>query len=174
MKAILQRVLSSSVLIPPSPTPYSSAGPGLVVLAGISPTDTAEDAEKLASKILALRLWDSAEGQRWKKSVTDIQGDVMLVSQFTLFAKTHRGSKPDFHGALGPDKAKPLFDLLVSKVREKYVSERVKEGVFGAMMQVALVNDGPVTVEVDTEIGRKGNRKEGEVDGEKVIEKDDQ
>ncbi|TVY92046.1 D-aminoacyl-tRNA deacylase, partial [Lachnellula willkommii] len=102
-----------------------------------------------------MRLWDDEAGGRWKQNVQDIKGEVLCVSQFTLLASTKKGSKPDFHGALGGDQAKELYQLFVSKVQQGYVAERVKDGVFQAMMltrlleqEVALVNDGPVTLEM--------------------------
>ncbi|TVY55150.1 D-aminoacyl-tRNA deacylase [Lachnellula cervina] len=91
-----------------------------------------------------MRLWDDEAGGRWKQNVQDIKGEVLCVSQFTLLASTKKGSKPDFHGALGGDQAKELYQLFVSKVQQGYAAERVKDGVFQAMMEVALVNDGPV------------------------------
>lgn len=146
MKAILQRVLSASVTV--DNQLVSSIGQGILVLAAVAPGDTAKEAEALASKVLKLKLWDDESGGRWKKSVQDIGGEVLCVSQFTLLASTKKGSKPDFHGALGSDEAKTLYDLFYKKVQEGYTADRVKNGVFQAMMQVALVNDGPVTLEV--------------------------
>lgn len=104
-------------------------------------------------------MWDDAEtGQKWKKSVLDLDCQVLLVSQFTLFANTKKGNKPDFHGAAPPVMAKELYASLVEKTRELYAKERgvtkeeallrVQDGVFGAMMEVGIVNDGPVTFEV--------------------------
>ncbi|KAK1776126.1 D-Tyr tRNAtyr deacylase-like domain-containing protein [Copromyces sp. CBS 386.78] len=146
MKAILQRVLSASVTV--DNQLVSSIGQGILVLAAVAPGDTAKEAEALASKVLKLKLWDDESGGRWKKSVQDIGGEVLCVSQFTLLASTKKGSKPDFHGALGSDEAKTLYDMFYKKVQEGYTPEKVKNGVFQAMMQVALVNDGPVTLEV--------------------------
>ncbi|KAK3343008.1 D-Tyr tRNAtyr deacylase-like domain-containing protein [Neurospora tetraspora] len=146
MKAILQRVLSASVTV--DNQLVSAIGQGILVLAAVAPGDTVKEAEALASKVLKLKLWDDESGGRWKKSVQDIGGEVLCVSQFTLLASTKKGSKPDFHGALGPDEAKTLYDLFYKKVQEGYAAEKVKNGVFQAMMQVALVNDGPVTLEV--------------------------
>ncbi|KAK3492320.1 D-Tyr tRNAtyr deacylase-like domain-containing protein [Neurospora hispaniola] len=146
MKAILQRVLSASVTV--DNQLVSSIGQGILVLAAVAPGDTVKEAEALASKVIKLKLWDDELGGRWKKNVQDIGGEVLCVSQFTLLASTKKGSKPDFHGALGPDEAKTLYDLFYKKVQEGYKAEKVKNGVFQAMMQVALVNDGPVTLEV--------------------------
>ncbi|KAK4244112.1 D-tyrosyl-tRNA deacylase [Corynascus novoguineensis] len=148
MKAILQRVLSAAVTV--DEEVVSKIGKGVLVLAAMAPGDTEREAESLASKILKLKLWDDDSGGRWKRSVKDIDGEVLCVSQFTLLASTKKGSKPDFHGAMGGDDAKRLYEYFYKKVQEGYAAEKVKNGVFQAMMQVALVNDGPVTLEVST------------------------
>ncbi|EMR83576.1 putative d-tyrosyl-trna deacylase protein [Botrytis cinerea BcDW1] len=145
---ILQRVLSASVTV--DKQLISSIGKGILVFAAVAPGDTEKDAESLAAKVLKMRLWDDENGGRWKHNVQDIQGEVLCVSQFTLLASTKKGSKPDFHGALGGDLARELYQLFVTKVQQGYASERVKDGVFQAMMEVALVNDGPVTLEMST------------------------
>ncbi|KAK1828164.1 D-tyrosyl-tRNA deacylase [Podospora conica] len=148
MKAILQRVLSASVTV--DQQVVSSIGKGILVFAAMAPGDTEKEAQSLASKILKLKLWDDDSGGRWKQSVQDIGGEVLCVSQFTLLASTKKGNKPDFHGALGGEEAKSLYQTFFSKVQEGYQPDRVKDGVFQAMMQVALVNDGPVTIEIVT------------------------
>ncbi|APA11559.1 hypothetical protein sscle_08g063290 [Sclerotinia sclerotiorum 1980 UF-70] len=153
MKAILQRVLSASVTV--DKQLISSIGKGILVFAAVAPGDTEKDAESLAAKVLKMRLWDDENGGRWKQSVQDIQGEVLCVSQFTLLASTKKGSKPDFHGAMGGEEAKQLYQLFVEKVQQGYKSERVKDGVFQAMMEVALVNDGPVTLEMSTRSNEK-------------------
>lgn len=142
MKAVLQRVLSSSVTV--NDQVVSAIGKGILVLAAIGPDDTKKDAESMASKVLKMKLWPDENEKNWKKSVQDIEGEVLCVSQFTLFASTKKGSKPDFHGAAKPEIAKELYDHFLSSIRAQYPPERVKDGVFQAMMQVALVNDGPV------------------------------
>lgn len=127
----------------------------------VAPDDTLKDAEALASRILRLKVWDDKDsGGRWKKSVLDMDYQVLLVSQFTLLARTQKGNKPDFHGACSPQLARAMYTALLETTRELYASEkgldraegmqRVQDGVFGAMMQVALVNDGPVTFEAST------------------------
>ncbi|KAF7908656.1 uncharacterized protein EAF01_004411 [Botrytis porri] len=153
MKAILQRVLSASVTV--DKQLISSIGKGILVFAAVAPGDTEKDAESMAAKVLKMRLWDDENGGRWKHNVQDIQGEVLCVSQFTLLASTKKGSKPDFHGAMGGDQARELYQLFVTKVQQGYASERVKDGVFQAMMEVALVNDGPVTLEMSTRSNEK-------------------
>ncbi|KAF7952061.1 uncharacterized protein EAE97_001558 [Botrytis byssoidea] len=153
MKAILQRVLSASVTV--DKQLISSIGKGILVFAAVAPGDTEKDVESLAAKVLKMRLWDDENGGRWKHNVQDIQGEVLCVSQFTLLASTKKGSKPDFHGAMGGDQARELYQLFVTKVQQGYASERVKDGVFQAMMEVALVNDGPVTLDMSTRSNEK-------------------
>jgi len=148
MKAILQRVLSASVTV--DKQLISSIGKGILVFAAVAPNDTEKEVNALAAKILKMRLWDDASGGRWKLNVQDVDGEVLCVSQFTLLASTKKGSKPDFHGAMGGDQAKELYQLFFRKVQEGYQPRKVKDGVFQAMMEVALVNDGPVTLEMST------------------------
>jgi D-aminoacyl-tRNA deacylase len=142
MKAILQRVLSASVTV--EGDLVSSIGKGVLVLAAVGPADSRKDADSLASKVVKMRLWPDDGDSQWKQSVQDIRGEVLCVSQFTLLANTKKGSKPDFHGAAKPDFARELYDYFVSRVAELHGKDSVKDGVFQAMMQVALVNDGPV------------------------------
>ncbi|KXX77868.1 D-tyrosyl-tRNA(Tyr) deacylase [Madurella mycetomatis] len=157
MRAILQRVLSASVTV--DQELVSSIGKGILVFAAVAPGDTEKEAESLAAKVLKLKLWDDESGGRWKKSVQDIDGEVLCVSQFTLLASTKKGSKPDFHGAMGGEDAKRLYQYFYRKVQEGYTADKVKDGVFQAMMQVALVNDGPVTLEVSTTPKQNGDVK---------------
>ncbi|CAH0018033.1 unnamed protein product, partial [Clonostachys rhizophaga] len=140
--AIIQRVLSASVTV--DQEVVSSIGKGVLVFAAVAPGDTDKEITTIANKVLKMKLWDDEAGGKWKKNVMDIEGEVLCVSQFTLLAKTKKGTKPDFHGAMGPDEAIPLYHSLVQKIGAGYSPERVKDGKFQAMMQVALVNDGPV------------------------------
>ncbi|KAL8833390.1 MAG: hypothetical protein Q9170_004300 [Blastenia crenularia] len=155
MKAILQRVASASVTI--DTQLVSSIGKGVLVFAAVAPDDTMKEVESMAAKVLKMKMWPDEAGGTWKRSVQDIRGEVLCVSQFTLLASTKRGSKPDFHGAAGGEKARELYDEFVAKVQELYEKEKVKNGVFQAMMQepaqayvrmpVNLQNDGPVSVD---------------------------
>ena len=143
MKAILQRVLSASVTV--DQQIVSSIGKGVLVLAAVGPSDSKKDAESMAAKVLKLKLWPDDAGAGWKKSVQEIDGEVLCVSQFTLMASTRKGNKPDFHGAAKPDTAKELYDHFFATVQSLHSKEKVKDGVFQAMMEVALINDGPVS-----------------------------
>ncbi|KAJ3495677.1 hypothetical protein NLG97_g3222 [Lecanicillium saksenae] len=147
MKAILQRVLSGSVTV--DKELVSSIGRGVLVFAAVAPGDTEKEMESMANKVLRLKMWEDENGGTWKKNVTDISGEVLCVSQFTLLAKTTKGTKPDFHGALNPEDARRLYLHFVDKVKAGYQADRVKDGKFQAMMEVALVNDGPVTLELN-------------------------
>ncbi|KAH7011426.1 D-Tyr tRNAtyr deacylase-like domain-containing protein [Ilyonectria destructans] len=151
MKAILQRVLSASVTV--DNEVISAIGKGVLVFAAVAPGDTEKEADSLAAKVLRMKMWNDESGGRWKRSVTDIEGDVLCVSQFTLLAKTTKGTKPDFHGAANPEDASRLYQYFVQKIRSEYREENVKDGKFQAMMEVALVNDGPVTLEI--QVGAK-------------------
>jgi D-tyrosyl-tRNA(Tyr) deacylase len=122
----------------------SSIGRGVLLLAAIGPYDSRKDVESMANKVLKMKLWPDDNDSNWKKSVQDIEGEVLCVSQFTLYASTKKGNKPDFHGAAKPDVAKELYDYFISTLRARYHPEKVKDGVFQAMMNVSLVNDGPV------------------------------
>ncbi|KAM0664863.1 hypothetical protein ACQRIT_000497 [Beauveria bassiana] len=157
MKAILQRVLSGSVTV--EKELVSSIGRGVLVFAAVAPGDTEKEMESMANKVLRMKLWDDDSGGRWKKSVTDISGEVLCVSQFTLLAKTTKGTKPDFHGAANPEEARRLYQYFVQKVQAGYQADRVKDGRFQAMMEVSLINDGPVTLELN--VGGKATQENG-------------
>ena len=122
----------------------SETGPGLLLLVGIANGDTQAEADWLAEKIAGLRILADADG-KMNRSVIDTGGEVLAVSQFTLLADTRKGKRPSFIGAAPPGEAEPLFDYFCEKLREAGISS-VETGSFGAMMDVALVNDGPVTV----------------------------
>jgi len=151
MRAFLQRVTSASVTV--DQQLISSIGRGILVFAAVGKEDTEKDADSLASKILKVKLWpDETSNGSWKRSVQDIQGEVLCVSQFTLLAQIKKGNKPDFHNAADIESARKLYDYFFRRVRDLYHPERVKNGVFQAMMEVELKNDGPVTIEVNTNL----------------------
>ena len=137
MKAVVQRVARASS------TPGGSIGPGLCVLLGMAAGDTHADAERLAGKIAHLRVFQNEEG-KFDRSLLDAGGAVLVVSQFTLLADTAKGNRPSFSAAARPDVAEPVYERFAAALRELGVS--VETGVFGAHMQVELVNDGPVTI----------------------------
>ena len=140
MIGLLQRVLSASVDIDDHRT--ASIGPGLLVLVGVRPTDDETAAFRLLARLLQYRVFADSEG-KMNLNLAQIQGALLLVPQFTLAADTHRGSRPGFSTAAPPEQGRRLFDTLVQTARAQH--PRVETGVFGAHMQVSLINDGPVT-----------------------------
>lgn len=148
MKAVIQRVSEASVEV--AGERVAEIGRGFLILLGITHTDGPEDAEKLARKIPALRIFEDEQGLM-NKSLQDIGGAAIVVSQFTLYADTKKGNRPSFIGAARPEQAQPLYQALVSLLRRTLGAERVGTGVFGAEMKVRLLNDGPVTVELRTD-----------------------
>lgn len=146
MRAVIQRVSSASVTIENEVT--GKIDGGLVVLLGIEETDTTEDIEWLVSKIANLRLFRDDTGAL-NRSVIEHGGGILLISQFTLFASTKKGTKPSWHRAAKPPAAIPLYEAMIAKLAEA-LGKPIATGRFGAMMQVALVNDGPVTLLLDT------------------------
>ncbi len=141
MIGLLQRVKSASVTV--DGQVIGSAGQGLLVLVCAEKGDTEEQSEKLAKKVLAYRIFEDENG-KMNKSLSDIGGDILIVSQFTLAAETSKGLRPSFTPAADPETGKKLYEHFVSKVKESGL--RTETGEFGAYMQVALVNDGPVTI----------------------------
>lgn len=123
-------------------------GPGLLVLAAVAPDDGEDDRRWMARKIAQLRVFDDDAGVM-NRSVRDRDGEILAVSQFTLYASTRKGNRPSYAGSAPPDVARPAFDAFVAMLEEE-LGRRVPTGVFGAMMQVALVNDGPVTIWLDS------------------------
>jgi D-aminoacyl-tRNA deacylase len=146
MRSIIQRVSSARVTVDGETT--GEINLGLLVFLGIAPTDTPEDARWLAEKICALRIFDDADG-RMNRSVTDIAGGVLVVSQFTLFASTRKGTRPSFNDAAKPEVAIPLYESF-NRFAGTALGRAVATGRFAAKMDVALVNDGPVTLVIDS------------------------
>jgi D-tyrosyl-tRNA(Tyr) deacylase len=160
MRAVIQRVSSArvtvaalgdgSVSFPSSGETTGAIGSGLVVLLGIHPADTEADGQWLAEKLVRLRLFADAAGQL-NHSVQDIGGGLLVVSQFTLFASTRKGTRPSFSAAAKPDVAIPLYERFIAQASAA-LGRPVATGRFGAMMQVALTNDGPVTILLDSQV----------------------
>jgi D-tyrosyl-tRNA(Tyr) deacylase len=142
MRFLVQRVTEASVQVA-GEIISSFQGAGFLVLCGIAPTDTQAQAEKLCAKLLKLRVFEDEQGAM-NRSLMDVQGSVILVSQFTLYADTASGNRPGFSTAARPEVAEPLYDFCCSKLRAT-LGERLGTGRFGADMAVRLVNDGPCT-----------------------------
>src|SRR5438067_23062 len=146
MRAVVQRVSEASVTIGGSVK--SSIQTGLLVLVGIEDADTNEDIEWLSGKLVRLRIFNDEEGIM-NRSVQDIQGEILLISQFTLFASTKKGNRPSYSRAAPPAVAIPLYEALVGRLTAD-LGRPIRTGEFGADMKVKLVNDGPVTITIDT------------------------
>ena len=152
MKAVYQRVSRAGVTV--DGVPVGQIGAGVLLLVGVTQGDTEKEAELLAKKVAALRVFPD-EQDKMNRSVVDVGGSVLAVSQFTLCADTRHGRRPDFFGAARPEIALPLFNVLVSELKKAGVAQ-VQTGIFGAHMAVDLLNDGPVTFTLDTDDYRKG------------------
>ena len=146
MRAVIQRVSRASVTI--DGKTKSRIGKGLLILLGIEEADNQEDIEWLSGKISRLRVFNDNEGVM-NLAVTDIDGETLVVSQFTLHASTKKGNRPSYIRAAGPEKAIPLYEQFIRQLSHD-IGKEVQTGEFGAMMEVELVNDGPVTIIIDS------------------------
>ncbi|MCH7656980.1 MAG: D-tyrosyl-tRNA(Tyr) deacylase [Bacteroidetes bacterium] len=146
MRVVIQKVKKCSVEI--QNNVKSSIGKGLLVFLGIENGDGTEDIDWLCKKIVQLRIFDDKEGIM-NLSVADVDGEILVISQFTLHAKTKKGNRPSYIKAAKPDVAIPLYDKFVEKLGLQSGKE-IKTGEFGALMQISLINDGPVTIIIDT------------------------
>ena len=143
MRIVIQRVKSSQVEV--DGEIVGKIGRGLNLLVGVAPTDTEAELDWMARKCLDLRLFPGEEGsERWEKSVREIGGELLVVSQFTLYSDCRKGRRPSFSGSANPELAEALYEQFVAKLRQSNL--RVETGKFGAMMQVRIENDGPVTL----------------------------
>ena len=146
MRAVVQRVSKASVTIDKSM--YSQINKGLLVLLGVEDADTLEDIEWLSNKIINLRIFNDENGVM-NVSVKDSDGDILLVSQFTLHASTKKGNRPSYIKASKPEIAIPIYEQLVQQLSNE-LGKTIRTGIFGADMKVELLNDGPVTILIDT------------------------
>ena len=153
MKAVIQRVRSASVEV--DGETVGSCGQGLLVLLGVAPEDTEEDMERMVQKMVKMRIFTDENG-KMNRSVQDIDGEMLVVSQFTLFANYKHGNRPDYLGAAAPDVANAMYEKFLARARE--LVRHVGHGVFGAHMQVSLVNDGPVTIVMESDVLAPANR----------------
>ena len=156
MRAVIQRVSSAAVRVGDRTT--GSIGRGLLILVGVSPADTDEDITYLANKTVNMRLFPDPENaaRGFELSAAETRADLLLVSQFTLYASTRKGRRPGFTEAAHPDIAEPLFDRVVDAFRQTGL--KVETGEFGAMMSLELTNEGPVTIMLDTDDRSKPRR----------------
>lgn len=147
MRIVIQRVTEASVTVEEKIT--GSIGKGLLVLVGIEEVDTKQDIDWLSGKLVNLRIFEDEQGVM-NKSVLDIDGEVLIVSQFTLHASTKKGNRPSYIRAAKPDFAIPLYEQFIAQVTGD-LNKKVQTGQFGAAMKVALLNDGPVTICIDSQ-----------------------
>lgn len=146
MRAVLQRVTQASCKVDNQIT--GEIGNGFLVLLGIEDVDTQEDLEWLAQKIANMRVFGD-ENDLMNKALADIDGNILLISQFTLFASTKKGNRPGFTRAARPDKAIPMYEEMIKQL-SALINKEIQCGIFGADMKISLVNDGPVTIIMDT------------------------
>lgn len=146
MRLIIQRVKTASVTI--ENTVFSAINRGLMVLVGIEDADDEKDCDWLTQKLINMRIFSDTEG-KMNLSVKDIDGDILVVSQFTLHASTQKGNRPSFIKAARPEKAIPLYESFIKKINLE-LGKACKTGLFGADMKVELINDGPVTIFIDS------------------------
>lgn len=145
MRAVIQRVREASVRV--GGKEVASIGSGILVLAGLHAADAGQDMEYILNKILGARIFDDADGVM-NRSVADTGGEVLLISQFTLYGDMRKGKRPSYSAAMDPGKARDVFSAFVDRCRSLHA--KTKSGVFGADMSVSLVNDGPVTILLDS------------------------
>ncbi|MDH4411033.1 MAG: D-aminoacyl-tRNA deacylase [Verrucomicrobiales bacterium] len=148
MRAVLQRVSEASVTVSEGIT--GEIGPGFLILLGVEEGDTATDVAWLVGKILPMRVFEDEDG-KMNRSILDTGGDALVVSQFTLHARTKKGTRPSFDRAARPEVAIPLYERFVAELSAG-LGKPIATGEFGAMMKVALVNDGPVTILLDSRV----------------------
>ncbi len=148
MRALLQRTREASVTV--EGRTVGRAGPGFLILLGIESGDSPADLEWLVGKILPMRVFEDGEG-KMNRTILDLGGEILVVSQFTLHARTKKGTRPSFDRAARPEEAIPLYERFVAALSEG-LGRPVATGEFGAMMEVSLVNDGPVTIWLDSRV----------------------
>jgi len=148
MRAVIQRVSQASCTVDGKITGAINAG--FLVLLGIEDADTDDDLQWLAQKIVLLRVFSDENGLM-NKALADVDGDILLISQFTLFAQTKKGSRPSFIKAARPEKAIPLYEQMINTF-EALTGKKIETGIFGADMKIRLTNDGPVTIMIDTKV----------------------
>ncbi|MBU2493012.1 MAG: D-tyrosyl-tRNA(Tyr) deacylase [Bacteroidetes bacterium] len=148
MRALVQRVKEGGVVIL-SEKYTESIGKGMVILLGVTHADTADEVNFVADKCCNLRIFED-DNEKMNLSLHDINGEVLIISQFTLYGDARKGNRPSFVDAARPEKAEELYDMFVNRVKENIGRQKVKTGIFGAMMEVKIINDGPVTIIVES------------------------
>ena len=147
MRALIQRVKQASVVL--NGVTHQRIGRGLLVFLGVAHSDHTTAADYLARKCADLRIFDDAEG-KMNLSVKDIAGDILVISQFTLFGDTSKGNRPNFMKAAPPEQAETLYNRFIMSLQQYYPGDFVRSGIFRAMMEIELINDGPMTVQIES------------------------
>ena len=150
MKVVVQRVSTGSVNIR-SEKYFQRINKGFVILLGIREGDTEQDSLFLADKCTNLRVFED-QNDKMNLSLKDVNGEVLVISQFTLYGDAQRGNRPSFIAAAKPDTAIPLYEKFIKRMKENLGEAKIKEGIFGAMMDVEIINDGPVTIIIDSKV----------------------
>ena len=148
MLAVVQRVSEAGVTIP-TENYTEEIGKGLVILLGVKIGDSISDAQFVADKCSNLRIFED-ENDKMNLSLKDVNGEVLIISQFTLYGETAKGNRPSFINAARPEEAIPLYEYFISRMKKNLGEDKIKTGIFGAMMSVKIINDGPVTVMVES------------------------
>lgn len=148
MRVVIQRVSSGGVIVK-SENYSQEIGKGLVILLGISASDREEDSIFLADKCSNLRVFED-QNEKMNLSIKDIDGEVLVISQFTIYGDAQRGNRPSFTSAARSEIAIPLYEKFIDRIKSNLSEEKVKTGIFGAMMEVKIFNDGPVTIIIDS------------------------
>lgn len=154
MRAVIQRVTSASVTV--NGEIISSIGRGFCVLIGICREDTEDDLDYIAQKVLKIKLFENDDGKKWSSNVVDKNFEILCVSQFTLYYHL-KGNKLDFHRAMSANLSEPFYNKFLQKLGALYNHELIKDGKFGALMEVKIVNDGPVTVQLESSAAKLGD-----------------
>jgi len=148
MRALVQRVSEGGVYISQENYKFE-IGKGMVVLLGIKSDDTDQDTIFVADKCLSLRIFED-ENQKMNLSLKDINGELLVISQFTLYGNAQKGNRPSFIDAAKPEIAIPLYEMFIARMKNNLGEDKVKSGIFGAMMEVKIINDGPVTILIES------------------------
>eukprot|EP00578_Thalassiosira_sp_NH16_P022856 CAMPEP_0181104536 /NCGR_PEP_ID=MMETSP1071-20121207/15487_1 /TAXON_ID=35127 /ORGANISM="Thalassiosira sp., Strain NH16" /LENGTH=174 /DNA_ID=CAMNT_0023187755 /DNA_START=239 /DNA_END=763 /DNA_ORIENTATION=+ len=156
MRLVIQRVKSASVTV--NEKQISSIGPGMLALVGLHLEDTETDLQYCAKRLLAVKLWENANGAPWRQHVKQKAYQILCVSQFTLYGTLSKKNQPDYKLAMKADRAREMYSQFLDMLKEGYEKEKILDGAFGEMMDVGLVNDGPVTLVIDSREGMLGRQ----------------
>jgi D-tyrosyl-tRNA(Tyr) deacylase len=164
MKLVVQRVKSASVSV--ENTQISTIGPGILALVGLHVDDTPADLQHCVKRLLNIKLWENESGAPWRKHVKQLNYEILCVSQFTLYGTLSKKYQPDYKLAMKSESARSMYSQFLEMLREGYDERKIFDGVFGMMMDVMLVNDGPVTLVIDSRAELNGGNDSAAVDAD--------